>query len=53
MFSDKLPVNARDVCTTINQGMSVNDFQRVRGGDELQRDSHCSWSARYYYRSTH
>ena len=42
MFSDKLPVDAGDICTTINQGVSVDDFQCVRGGDELQRDSHCS-----------
>ena len=41
VFSDKLPVNARDVCATINQGTSVDDYQCVREGDELQRDSHC------------
>ena len=37
MFSDKLSVDARDVCATINQDASVNNFQHVRGGDELQR----------------
>ena len=35
VFSDKLPVNTRDVCATINQGANVNDFQCVRGGNEL------------------
>ena len=35
VLSDKLPVDARDFCTTVNQGMSVNDFQCVERGDEL------------------
>ena len=26
VFSDKLPVNARDVCTTVDQGTSVDNF---------------------------
>ena len=26
VFSDQLPVDARDVCTTVDQGTSVNDF---------------------------
>ena len=26
VLSDKLPANARDVCTTVNQGVSVDDF---------------------------
>ena len=35
VFSNKLPVDAGDVCTTVNQGMSVNNFQHVGRGDEL------------------
>ena len=35
VFSDKLPVDARDVCATVNQGMSVDNFQHVERGDEL------------------
>ena len=35
VFSDKLPVNAGDVCTTVDQGVSVDDFQDVRRCDEL------------------
>ena len=35
VFSNKLPVNARDVCTTVNQGASVNDFQHVGRSNEL------------------
>ena len=35
VFSNKLPVNARDVCATINQGMSVDNFQCVERDDEL------------------
>ena len=52
IFSDELPVDAGDVSTTVNQGVSVNDFQRVRRGDELQGDSHCLQDARYYDRYT-
>ena len=35
VFSDKLPVNAKDVYATVNQGMSVNNFQHVGRSDEL------------------
>ena len=35
VFSDKLPVNARDVWTTVNQGVSVNNFQCVGRSNEL------------------
>ena len=35
MFSDELPVDARDVYATINWGTNVDNFQCVRGGDEL------------------
>ena len=40
MFSDELPVNARDICTRIYQCGGVNDFEGVQGGDQLYRDMH-------------
>ena len=40
VFSDKLPVYTRDVCTEIYQYRRVNDFEGVRGGDQLNRDMH-------------
>ena len=52
VFSDKLLVNAGAISTTVDQGMSVNDFQCVRRGNELQGNFHCLQGARYYYRCT-
>ena len=40
VFSDKLPVDARDVGTGIYQCRGVDDFEGVRGGDQLNRDTH-------------
>ena len=40
MFSDELPVNARDVCTRVYQCRGVDDFEGVQGGDQLNRDAH-------------
>ena len=40
VFSDKLPVNAGDVGTRVNQCRGVDDFEGVRGGDQLNRDVH-------------
>ena len=40
VFSDKLLVDARDVSTGINQCGGVDDFEGVRGGDQLNRDTH-------------
>ena len=40
MFSDKLPVDARDVSTGVYQHRGVNDFEGVRRGDQLNRDTH-------------
>ena len=40
VFSDKLPVNARDVSTGIYQYGGVDDFEGVQGGDQLNRDAH-------------
>ena len=40
VFSDKLPVYAGDVSTGVNQCGGVDDFEGVRGGDQLNRDSH-------------
>ena len=38
VFSDKLPVNTRDVSAGVYQCGGVNDFEGVRGGDQLNRD---------------
>ena len=35
VFSDKLPIDARDVCATVDQGASVDNFQHVRMCDGL------------------
>ena len=40
VFPDKLPVNARDVRSRIYQHGGVDDFEGVRGGDQLNRDTH-------------
>ena len=40
VFSDKLPVNARDVSTGVYQCGGVDDFEGVRRGDQLNRDTH-------------
>ena len=40
VFSDKLPVDTRDVCTRVYQCGGVNNFEGVRGGDQLYRDTH-------------
>ena len=40
VFSDKLPVDARDVSTRINQCRGVDDFEGVQRGDQLNRDMH-------------
>ena len=40
VFSDKLPVNAGDICTGVYQCRGVNNFEGVQGGDQLNRDTH-------------
>ena len=40
VFSDKLPVYAGDVSSGVNQCGGVDDFEGVRGGDQLNRDMH-------------
>ena len=40
VFPDKLPVYARDVYSRIYQCRGVNDFESVRRGDQLNRDTH-------------
>ena len=40
VFPDKLPVDARDISTGINQCGGVDDFKGMRGGDQLNRDTH-------------
>ena len=40
VFSDKLPVNARDVSAGVYQRRGVDDFEGMRGGDQLNRDMH-------------
>ena len=40
VFSDKLPVDARDVSTRVYQCGGVDDFEGVQGGDQLYGDSH-------------
>ena len=50
MLSDKLPVDARDVGTGIYQCRGVNDFEGVRGSDQLYRDLHKFVRSGYKYR---
>ena len=38
MFPDKPPVNARDTCPTVYEGLGVNGFHHVRGSNELNWD---------------
>ena len=40
VFPDESPVDARDTCPTIYEGLGVNGFHRVRRGDELNWDLH-------------
>ena len=40
IFPDKPPVNARDACSTVNEGLGINGFHRVRGDDKLDWDLH-------------
>ena len=40
MFSDKFPVDARYTCSTVYEGLDVDGFHRVQGGDELDWDLH-------------
>ena len=40
VFSDELPVDAGDVCARVYQCKGVNNFEGVRGGDQLNRDMH-------------
>ena len=40
VFPDKLPVNARDVSAGVYQRRGVDDFEGMRGGDQLNRDMH-------------
>ena len=40
VFSDKLPVDARDVSTRVYQCGRVDNFEGVREGDQLNRDLH-------------
>ena len=40
MFSDELSVNARDIGTRVYQCGGVDDFEGVRRGDQLNRDTH-------------
>ena len=50
MFPDKLPVNARDVSTGVYQCRGVDDFEGVRGGDQLYRDTYRFVRSGYKYR---
>ena len=40
VFSDELPVYAGDIGTRVYQCGGVDDFEGVRGGDQLNGDSH-------------
>ena len=40
VFSDELPVNARDISTRVYQYRGVDDFEGVQEGDQLNRDMH-------------
>ena len=50
MFSDKLPVDAGDISTRVYQCRGVDDFEGVRGGDQLYRDTHRFVQSGYKYR---
>jgi len=52
MFLYKVVIDARDVCTTIDESIGVDSFQGVRGFNELQRDPHRFASHWYRYRRT-
>ena len=53
VFSEKLPVNARDISTGVYQCGGVDDFEGVRGGDQLYRNTHRFDQSGYKYRSAH
>ena len=53
VFPDKLPVNAGDISTGVYQRGEVNDFEGVRGGDQLYRNMHIFVRNGYKYRGTH
>ena len=40
VFSDKLPVDARDVSTRVYQCRGVNNFEGVQEDDQLYRNTH-------------
>ena len=40
VFSDKPPVDAKDTCPTVYEGLGVNGFHHVRGSDKLNGDLH-------------
>ena len=40
VFPDELPVDARDVSTGVYQCGGVDDFEGVRRGDQLNRDTY-------------
>ena len=40
VFPDELPVYAGDVGTGVYQCRGVDDFEGVRGGNQLNRDTH-------------
>ena len=40
VFPDKPPVDTRDTCPTVYEGLGVNGFYCVRWGDELNGDLH-------------
>ena len=50
VFSDEVPVNAGDICTAVNEGTGVDDFESMRGHDQLNGDLHCLGYRRYKYR---
>ena len=53
MFSDKLSVNAGGIGTRVYQCGGVDDFEGVRGGNQLYRDSHRFVQGGYKYRGAH
>ena len=40
VFPNESPVDARDACPTVYEGLDVNSFHRVRRCDELNWDLH-------------
>ena len=52
MFAGELVIKAGNICSTIDEGMCVNDFHSMQGYDNLQRNSHRFGLSSYSYTHT-